>query len=477
MEPKQTELMDALAARLAASGGIVTSASLPSLLQDLGQRRVPVGRFHRARIIGASQVKIATKYVSGWLRTCYKGVDAREQQRSETRLKAALELLSSMAYMRGTVMKIGQLLASYPNLAPEEFSDVLYPLHFEAPPMHFSLLREFVHNELGADPEELFDDFETNAFAAASLGQVHRARLKGSGERVAIKIQYPSIGRTIRDDFQNLKTLIFPMRLSGDWDNLKRVFEGVRTMLERETDYVQEAANLRQARAAVGDEEGIVIPKVYPEFSTKRVLTMEYIDGVHLDAFLEGDPPQEVRDEFGEKMSLVCARLQYGASMMYADPQPGNYYFMPDGRLGVVDFGCCYHFSDEDIDYITELEAAMRTSREAVRKAILRAMDAKPGQRVAPEHMQLMEQLCDWFWQPIRHEGPFDFGDPEFFRSGLRLLAEILRSGHRRSLPVNYWNNRGFMGLRAMLCRLKARVDFNTLLKKESAQQYRKPGP
>ncbi|MCP5117006.1 MAG: AarF/ABC1/UbiB kinase family protein, partial [bacterium] len=202
----------------------------------------------------------ATKYLTGWLRTCYKGVDAKERQRSETRLKAALELLSSMAYMRGTVMKIGQLLASYPNLAPDEFSDVLYPLHFEAPPMHFSLLREFVLNELGGEPEEIFDDFETKAFAAASLGQVHRARLKGSRERVAIKIQYPSIGRTIRDDFQNLKTLIFPMRLSGDWDNMKLLFEGVRTMLERETDYLREAENLRQARAVFSDEDGIVIP-------------------------------------------------------------------------------------------------------------------------------------------------------------------------------------------------------------------------
>ncbi len=96
----------------------VTSASRPALLQDLGGRRVPVGRFHRGRIIGASQVKVATKYLTGWLRTCYKGVDAKAQQRSETRVKAALELFSSMAYMRGTVMKIGQLLASYPNLAP-----------------------------------------------------------------------------------------------------------------------------------------------------------------------------------------------------------------------------------------------------------------------------------------------------------------------------------------------------------------------
>lgn len=239
-------------------------------------------------------------------------------------------------------------------------------------------------------------------------------------------------------------------------------------MVETETDYGQEAENLRIARAAFGEEEGIVIPSVHPEFSTRRVLTMDYVDGVHLEDFLQGDPSQELRDRFGERMTLVSARLQYARSMVYADPQPGNYFFMPDGRLGVVDFGCCYYYTGNDLEYMSEMDLAMSTTREALPKVILRAMDAKPGQQPAPEQMRLMEQLADWFWQPIRHKGPFDFGDPDYFRRGLELLADVVRSGQRRALPVNYWNNRGFTGLRAMLCRLKARVDFGTLLARES---------
>ena len=461
MEPKQTEL----------------NPSLPDLLQDLGQRRVPVGRFHRARILGASQVRIAAKYVNGWLRTCFKGVDATERQRNETRLKAALELLSSMAYMRGSLMKIGQLVANYPQLAPDEFSDVLYPLHFEAPPMHYSLLREFVRNELGADPEDVFDEFETKAFAAASLGQVHRARLKGSGERLAIKIQYPSIGRAIRDDFRNLKALIFPMRLSGDWDNLKLQLEEVRSMAERETDYEQEAENLRIARSAFGDEDGIVIPKVYSEFSTKRVLTMEYIDGVHLPDFLRQDPPQEVRDCYGGKIALAATRLHHASSMLYADPQPGNYYFMPDGRLGIVDFGCCHYFADDDLEYAAQAEALAQASQDMTKELILYAMDARPGQRVDPEHLRLLEEFCDWLWTPARHDGPFDFGDPESFNRGVRLIAEIMRRRHWRSRPVNIWIERTHLGLRAMLYHLKARVDFGALLPRETTVTIPTPNP
>ena len=476
MNNKPDDLPDTPAEVLAGQRGGTTTPTLEGLLQDLTQRPIPVGRFHRARLLGSTQAKIAATYFADWIRTSFKGIDAREQQRNETRLKAAVELLGSMAYMRGAVMKVGQLIASYPSVAPEEFADALNPLHFEAPPMHFSLLREFVCNELGADPEDLFDDFETKAFAAASLGQVHRARLKGSGERVAVKIQYPSIGRAIRDDFRNLMALLFPMRLSGDWDNLKVQMDDIRGMLERETDYEQEAENLRTARDRFRDEDGIVIPKVYPKFSTKRVLTMEFIDGVHLGSFLREDPPQELRDEFGTKMAVACLRMHYGKGMVYADPQPGNYYFMPDGRLGIVDFGCCHYFTGEDFEYMSQMEAALQTSREALRKAARRATDERPDRRVHPEHVRLTGEVADWLWEPVRHEGPFDFGDPEYFRRGVGLMAEILRGGHTRSRPVNTWLNTNYMGFRALLYRLKARVDFGALLKKETTVTLPAPG-
>ena len=308
----------------------------------------------------------------------------------------------------------------------------------------------------------------TKAFAAASLGQVHRARLKDSGERVAIKIQYPSIGRAIRDDFRNLKALLFPMRLSGDWDNLKAQFEDVCAMVEYETDYEQEAGNLRVAGSAFREEEGIVVPRVYPKFSTRRVLTMDFIDGVHLDAFLRSEPAQEVRDRYGERLAVASLRLLYTKSVLYADPQPGNYYFMPDGRLGLVDFGCCRHFDEADIEYMTEMETAVQTSREATHKAFRRAVDAGPGQSVEPDHMRLLEQLGDWLWEPVRHDGPFDFGDPDYFRRGFDVIGEVMRRRYFRSLPVNIWIDRNFLGLRAMLYHLRARVNFGALLRQET---------
>ena len=145
-------------------------------------------------------------------------------------------------------MKVGQTLANFPDIVPREFVETLEKLHFTAPPMHWSLLQEMVFNELNEDPENLFATFDKRAFAAASLGQVHAARLK-TGEAVAVKIQYPGIARTIREDIRNLSLCLLPGRLTRDWDSIKDQLEDLRVRLERETDYEQETALLERARA------------------------------------------------------------------------------------------------------------------------------------------------------------------------------------------------------------------------------------
>ncbi len=233
--PEIAELIDALPAE--AMEPEAPSTPLQDLLQRLSHKPVPIGRFNRLWVLGTLQAKIAAAYLAWWLRGGYASTDKRERTLNETHLKAALKLLGGMSYLRGAVMKVGQIIATHPDVAPEQFADVLGRLHFEAPPMHYSLLREFVRTELGADPEDVFDEFETTAFAAASLGQVHRARLKGSSQQVAVKIQYPNIGRTIRADFANMAAFLTPMRRSSEWGRLKAPFDDVRHLLPPRTHY------------------------------------------------------------------------------------------------------------------------------------------------------------------------------------------------------------------------------------------------
>ena len=442
--------------------------TLEKLLGSLAHMPVPVSRLTRLWALGSMQAKIAVAYFAYWIRSGYASVDEKDRLLNETHLKAAFKLLGGMSYLRGAIMKVGQVIANYPNVAPQEFVDVLGRLQFEAPPMHFSLLREFVRGELGRDLEELFDDFETTAFAAASLGQVHRARLKGTGRRVAIKIQYPNIARTIRDDFRNLKTVSFPMRLSRDWDNMQAQFEEIRHMLDLETDYEQEAANLRTARLLFTEDEGIIVPEVYPDLCTKRILTMEYLDGVHLEEFLASNPPQSLRDEFGRRIIRSTFRICYRGEMVYADPHPGNYYFMRDGRLGLIDFGCCRHYTDEEMTYMDDCEKAFYTSREAVRDVIVQVTDLTSADDTREEQLRMAEEWADWAWEPLLHDGLFDFGDPDYFARGMKHFTELLKKRYIRSRPINTWLTRSVYGLRAMLARLKARINFCEIYRAEA---------
>src|SRR5690349_19206267 len=186
-----------------------SAGKLPELLDAWSQRPVPVGRFRRLGMLGTLQAKIAAAYLFYWLRGWFKNADENKRLLAETHWRTAVRLLDSMSYMRGAAMKVGQTLASFPNVAPSQVADTLAQLHFEAPAMHWSLLKEMVTNELGDDPENLFASFDKRAFAAASLGQVHAAKLK-SGEEVAVKIQYPGIARTIREDMSNLLLFMLP---------------------------------------------------------------------------------------------------------------------------------------------------------------------------------------------------------------------------------------------------------------------------
>src|SRR6476659_1204396 len=286
------------------------SAPLNPLLEAWSHRPVPIWRFRRLRMLGTLQAQIAAAYAFYWLRGWFKGADESKKLLAETHWRTAMRILDSMSYLRGAAMKVGQTLANFPDIAPREFVETLEKLHYTAPPMHWSLLKEMVFNELNEEPENLFSAFDKRAFAAASLGQVHAARLK-TGEEVAVKIQYPGIARTIREDIRNLLLCMLPGRLSREWESTKEQLDDVRVRLERETDYEQEAGSLERVRKLFHEDDGIIVPRVYPQYSTARVLTMERLPGVHLDAFLATDPSQELRNEFARKITRFLYRMLF----------------------------------------------------------------------------------------------------------------------------------------------------------------------
>jgi predicted unusual protein kinase regulating ubiquinone biosynthesis (AarF/ABC1/UbiB family) len=468
MPPTIAELIDALPPEAVDEPS--ASDELAGLADRLSRRQVPVGQVTRTFALGTLQAKIAAGYLAWWLTSFASSDDAAAARLNRVHLRAALRVISGMGYLRGAAMKVGQLLATYPDVVPAEFAAILGRLHFEAPPMHLALLKEMLRRELGRDPETVFETFDRRAFAAASLGQVHRARLRSTGETVAVKVQYPGIDRTIDSDLRLLKAASFPMRLGGDWESLKEQFEDIRVKLTEETDYLREAEHMAVARSAFGPEDEIVVPGVNDELTTRRVLTMQLLPGEHLGRFLESGPGAERRDRHGRQIALAALRLSYGKHLVYADPHPGNYLFMPDGRLGLLDFGCCHRYTAEELEYLrATARACFAGSPEAVRAAVARAADLTPRQQGDQRRLELLEAYARWVWEPILHEGPFDFGDRRYFQRGMDLYTRMLKRRYVRSLPVNTWLGRNFFGVRAMLTHLGARVDLGALVRRESA--------
>ncbi len=247
MSPNVAELVAALS-ELEKDEGTAPQDPLAASLADLSRRPGPEGALRRLWAFGGLEAQVALAYLAYWMRSWFVGADRRERELAEAHLRAAIKMLRTMGYLRGAATKLGQALANLPHIVPDQIVETLERLHFEAPPMHFALLREQVRDELGQEPEEAFATFDTRAFAAASLGQVHRAMLK-SGEDVAVKIQYPAIGRSIRSDFRNLSAFLLPLRLGRGWEPVKNQLEEVERVIEQETDYEREAEWQRRARS------------------------------------------------------------------------------------------------------------------------------------------------------------------------------------------------------------------------------------
>jgi aarF domain-containing kinase len=440
---------------------------LARVLADLGRRPVPADLPRRLWAIGSVSADIGVGYLVAWLKSWLQGSDSSQAGRdlAAAHRRAAEAMVGTMGYLRGALMKVGQAIAANPQSFPKEFIEALERLHFEAPPMHFALLREHVRNELGGYPEKTFASFETRALAAASLGQVHRGRLE-SGSAVAVKVQYPGMARSICSDFRSLNALLLPLRLSGDWESVKAQFEDVRRAVEQETDYVAEAASLRRARLLFRGDDKIIVPRIYDEYSSRRVLTMEFLGGVHLVDFLASDPAQSLRDHFGTTLYTALARLLCLGKLLHGDPHPGNFLFQPEGRLGLIDFGCVRLLDDSEWAWHRRTFSAI-DSDDAI--AVRELVAAGAGESLEPDHMALLVDCWRWVARPLRHVGPFDFGDADFIRQGTQTLSQIAAKRYFRCRPPAFLAIRSAMGALLMLHRLRARVDVRTIWDREHA--------
>lgn len=285
---------------------------------------------------------------------------------------------------------------------------------------------------------------------------------------MAVKIQYPGIARTIRSDFHVLTALMAPLRLSNNWENLQEQIRDFQSTLELETDYEHEAESLRVARSLFSEDDGVVVPRVFEQHSTRRVLTMEFLEGRVTADFLATNPSQEVRDTAAANIFRSGARLLAKRRMYYSDLHPGNYIFQDDGQVGLIDFGGIRVFDDDEWEYLRLSQESHMGNRDDVLAHIQRSlMLTDEEMRKIPELIEVMEEFCDYYWEPLRHQGPFDYSNPGYLRHGFDLLSRTAGFRHSRQRPVNLYMHRASFEMAALFFQLQAKCDAKAIWDEE----------
>lgn len=347
--------------------------------------------------LGKLGLSLAGSYLGYQLQNIVLGETEKPQRKAHLQKKASRRLREELGAMKGPAMKIGQLLSMQSGTLPEEALLELANLQMQAPGMHASLARVQFKSALGKYPEEVFREFDPEPFAAASLGQVHRA-LTCSGEKVAVKIQYPAIRSAIESDLKLLRSAALPGRVTGHLPSAL-LDEIARGLLE-ETDYVREADNLDCFRTGLAGLDFVTVPSVHRELSTDRVLTMSFVEGELLSDWLKRKPSQALRDLTGARLFESYETQLQHLRVIHADQHPGNFLFQPDGRIGLVDFGCVKRVNFDILELRRFMDERGWRENEAAERRFLSIMYGKTVPYAhARKILPLMEEYLD-IYQP-----------------------------------------------------------------------------
>lgn len=253
---------------------------------------------------------------------------------------AARHVLETLGELKGAAMKAGQALTLFSSQLPPEVRAIVGKLFSQAPTLPWPEIAKVLEEELSAPPSSVFAEISETPFAGASLGQVHRARLK-SGEAVAVKVQYPGVAAALRDDLRNLESLLKTIGLGGALMDGREYADEIRREVAGELDYRRERELLERYRVHLARWPDLVAPRTYPELCTGRVLVLELLDGPTLNELsLRAESlPEEERFRRAEQLVRAVLGPWFMDRAIHADTHPGNYLAMPDGRLGVLDFG------------------------------------------------------------------------------------------------------------------------------------------
>ncbi len=409
---------------------------------------------------------IAGKAAKNSLKHLSSDEEKRLQARSELMQDVGIQIAETLGEMKGAVMKVGQIASQYKDVFPPEVATALEKLQKDAPPMPYAQIRAQVERELKAPISELFSEFDETPFAAASIGQVHKATLL-SGQKVVVKVQYPGVDENCDSD---LKQVRMALKIAGvlnmSRELQEQLFNEIRQSLHDELDYIKEAHNLRVFGAFHVSDKGLIIPKVISSHSSKRVLTLTEEMGETLAVAATWD--NDIKQKIAERLFHFSAGQLFGLYRMHCDPHPGNFAFLADGSVIAYDFGGTRSYSDSEVQLFRRFaQHAVKGDVTALEQDLV-ALDVRRDDNTNIPG-EFYEKWLSIGLKPLSiapyQEGAFDFATSQVhheaitqMRTSLKYFGQFQPSATTmmldRTVSGQYWN----------LVNLGVKIDLSSLV-------------
>lgn len=423
---------------------------------------IPTSKIQRATKLVQTGAKVGVNYLK------YYGEKMVNSELNRDKLNEnnAEDIYDGLKSLKGSALKVAQMLSMDKSFLPQAYVEKFSLSQFSVPPLSAPLVLKTFKNNFGKSPYEIFDEFNANSVNAASIGQVHKA--KKNGKVLAVKIQYPGVANSISSDLALVKPIAIRMfNLQGK--DSDKYFKEVEDKLIEETNYLLELSQSQEVVKACQKIENLLFPHYYPDYSSERIITMDWMTGVHLSEFTAVNNNSEIANKLGQALWDFYMYQIHVLKKVHADPHPGNFLVNDNNQLIALDFGCMKKIpNDFYIPYFELIDKRVINNPKLFKEKlfeleILRSDDSKEE---VEYFTTVFFDLMYLFTLPFQEEH-FDFSDPEFFGNIAKLGERFAKDTNIRKMNGNrgskhfIYMNRTFFGLYNLMFDLKAAIVVN----------------
>ena len=419
---------------------------------------IPKSKLSRATQLVTTGAKVGKNYLNYYKDKITKNEEDAREKLNEAN---AEDIYDGLSNLKGSALKVAQMLSMEKSILPQQYVDKFSLAQFSVPPLSAPLVNKTFKTYFGKLPSEIYDEFNSNSVNAASIGQVHKA--KKDGKELAVKIQYPGVAESVSSDLAMVKPIAIRMfNLQGK--DSDRYFKEVENKLLEETDYVLEISQSMEVAKKCEHIEHLKFPNYYPEYSSDRIITMDWMHGKHLSEFAALNTDPKLANQIGQALWNFYMYQIHVLRKVHADPHPGNFLVSKEGDLIALDFGCMKQIPTDFYNPYFELIQPENIDNPEIfnqkmyELEILREDDSSEELKFFGK---LFHEMISLFSTPFRHEN-FDFADDEFFGRIYALgekygkTKEIKKFNANRGSEHFIYMNRTFFGLYSLLHDIKA---------------------